>query len=127
VRKAFQAVVALILILAVPADAATTLSRYSLIVDGKQVALTADTGYIGKSGSWLTIPLKAVCDALSIEYSLTNGGRLMYMQGSNKARVAVCSGYAYAKVDGKRSALVKLIEGRQMKDESIGTEAARRG
>jgi len=122
VRRAFQTAVALILILAVPASAATTLSKYSLIVSGKKVALTADTGYVGKSGSYLTIPLKAVCDALSIEYSVAKGGKLMYIEGPNKARVAVCSGYAYAKVNGKKKTLrvrAYLKGGQLMADLSV--------
>ena len=54
---------ALILILALPASAATSLTGYSLIAGGKRVALSSSTGYIGKSGSRLTVPLKTVCDA----------------------------------------------------------------
>lgn len=104
-RKAFQTAVVLILILAVPASAATTLSKYSLVVSGKKIALTAETGYIGKSGSCLTVPLKTICDALSIEYSVASGGKLMHMEGPNSARVSVCSGYAFAKVDGKKKTL----------------------
>ncbi len=104
-RKAFLAAVALILILAVPAGAATTLKKYSLVVNGKKVALTASTGYIGKSGARMTIPLKTVCDALAIEYNVASGGKLMYMQGPNNTRVAVCSGYSFAKVDGKKKSL----------------------
>jgi L,D-peptidoglycan transpeptidase YkuD (ErfK/YbiS/YcfS/YnhG family) len=121
-RKAFQTAVVLILILAVPASAATTLTKYSLIVSGKPVALTADTGYIGKSGAYLTVPLKTVCDALSIEYSVASGGKLMYMEGPNSARVAACSGYAYVKVNGKKKTLrVKtyLKSGQLMADVSI--------
>jgi L,D-peptidoglycan transpeptidase YkuD (ErfK/YbiS/YcfS/YnhG family) len=104
-RKAFQTAIVLILILAVPASAATTLSKYSLIVSGKRVALSSTSGYVGKSGSRLTIPLRTVCDALSIEYTVANSGKLMYMEGSDKSRVAVCSGYAYAKVNGKKQSL----------------------
>jgi L,D-peptidoglycan transpeptidase YkuD (ErfK/YbiS/YcfS/YnhG family) len=122
VRKAFQTAVVLILILAVPASAATTLSKYSLVVSGKKIALTADTGYIGKSGAYLTIPLKTVCDALGVEYTVASGGKLMYMEGPNSTRVAVCSGYAYAKVNGKRKTLrVKayLKSGQLMADLSV--------
>jgi L,D-peptidoglycan transpeptidase YkuD (ErfK/YbiS/YcfS/YnhG family) len=105
VRNAFKTAVALILILSVPASAATTLSKYSLIVSGKQVALTSTTGYIGKTGAYLTIPLKTVCDALSILYSEASSGRIMYMQGPNSTRVAVRAGYAYAKVNDKKKSL----------------------
>ena len=121
-RKAFLTVVALILILAIPASAATTLSKYSLIVSGKKIALSADTGYIGKSGSYMTIPLKTVCDALSIEYSVTNGGKRMYMEGAKSTRVEVRSGYAFAKVDGKKKSLrakVYLKSGKLMADLSV--------
>ena len=121
-RKAYLTVVALILILAIPASAATTLSKYSLIVSGKKIALSADTGYIGKSGSYMTIPLKTVCDALSIEYSVTNGGKSMYMEGAKSTRVEVRSGYAFAKVDGKKKSLrakVYLKSGQLMADLSV--------
>ncbi len=121
-RKMFQSAVALILILAVPASAATTLSKYSLIVSGKKVALSSTTGYVGKTGSLLTIPLQTVCDALSIEYSADNSGKVLYMEGPNKARVAVCSGYAYAKVNGKKKSLkaaVYLKSGLLMADLSV--------
>ena len=104
-RKAFITIIALILILAIPASAATTLGKYSLIVSGKQVALTPSTGSIGKTGSYLTIPLKTVCDALSIPYSEANSGRIMYIQGPKNTRVAVRSGYSYAKVNDKKKSL----------------------
>lgn len=104
-RKAFRTAVALLLILAVPAGAATTLSKYSLIVNGKRVTLSSSTGYIQKSGSRLTVPLKAVCDALSIENTVAKSGRLMNMEGPNNARVSVCAGYSFARVDGKKKAL----------------------
>ncbi len=104
-RKAFRSAVVLILILSIPASAATTLSKYSLVVSGKRVTLSSATGYVGKSGSYLTVPLKTVCDALSIDCSVSNGGKLMYMEGPNSSRVAICAGYAFAKVDGKKKAL----------------------
>jgi L,D-peptidoglycan transpeptidase YkuD (ErfK/YbiS/YcfS/YnhG family) len=122
VRRAFKTAVALILILSVPASAATTLNKVSLIVSGKRVALTSSTGYIGKTGSSLTIPLKTVCDALSIEYTVTDGGKLMYIEGPNKARVAVRSGYAYAKVNAKKKSLkaaAYLKSGQLMADLSV--------
>ncbi len=106
-RKATKTVMALILILilAVPASAATTLSKYSLIVSGKRLALTSSTGYIQLSAGRLMLPLKAVCAALSVDYSVSKNGKVMYMEGPNKRRVAVCAGYAYAKVNGKKKAL----------------------
>ena len=121
-RKAFQSAVALILILAIPASAATTLSKYSLIVSGKKVELSQTTGYIGKSGSLLTIPLQTVCGALSIECSLSGNGKTLFMEGPNKARVAVCAGYAFAKVNGKKKSLkasVYLKNGQLMADLTV--------
>ena len=106
-RRAIKAaaILILVLIMAVPASAATTLSKYSLIVGGKRVTLSSSTGYIQLSSGRLTLPLKTVCGALSIEYSVAKSGKIIYMEGPNNTRVAVCAGYKYAKVDGKKKAL----------------------
>jgi hypothetical protein len=51
------------------------------------------------------LPLKAVCDALSVSYSQSKNGKQMFMEGPGSTRVAVSAGYAYAKVNGKKKAL----------------------
>jgi L,D-peptidoglycan transpeptidase YkuD (ErfK/YbiS/YcfS/YnhG family) len=121
-RKLIKAALALFIILAVPASAATTLPKVSLIVSGKRIALSSSTGYIGKSGGQVTIPLATVCKALSIDYSTSHGGKRMYMEGAGKSRVIVASGYKYAKVDGKKKALKAKVyrkNGQLMADLSI--------
>lgn len=122
-RKLIIAALALLIILAIPASAATkALPKASLIVSGERIALSSSTGYIGKSGGHVTVPLATVCKALSIEYSTSHGGKRMYMEGAGKSRVVVASGYKYAKVDGKKKALkakVYLKNGKLMADVSI--------
>jgi hypothetical protein len=49
VRKTIKAAVALILILAIPASAATTLKNVSLIVKGERLTLSSSVGYVQKS------------------------------------------------------------------------------
>ncbi len=103
--RTFLASLALILILAVPAGAATSLTGCALIVNGERVALSPSTGYVGKAGGRLTVPLATVCEALALEYSVADGGKRIYMEGPNETRVAVAAGYAFARVDGAKKAL----------------------
>ncbi len=121
-RKLIKATLALLIILAMPASAATTLPKVSLVVSGERIALTSSTGYVGKSGSRVTIPLGTVCKALSVEYTTSHGGKRMYMEGAKKSRVVVASGYSFAKVDGKKKALKARVyqkNGQLMADISI--------
>lgn len=104
-RKAMLTAVALILVLAIPSTAATTFSKVSLIVGGERVALSSSTGYVQKSNGRVMLPLKALCEALSVSYSISKNGKLMYMEGPGSTRVAVSAGYAYAKVNGRKKAL----------------------
>jgi len=104
-RKAILTAVALMLVLAIPSSAATTLSKVTLIVEGKRVPLSSSTGHVQKSNGRVMLPLKAVCDALSVSYSQSKNGKQMFMEGPGSTRVAVSAGYAYAKVNGKKKAL----------------------
>jgi L,D-peptidoglycan transpeptidase YkuD (ErfK/YbiS/YcfS/YnhG family) len=123
-HRFFKALAALLLIIAIPAGAASNLPKYTLVVSGKPVALSASTGYLGKSGSRMTIPLKTVLDALGMDYSTEQNGRRMYIEGPKNTRVGVAAGYAFARVDGRKKSLrskAYMKNGQLMADVSVLT------
>ncbi|MGJ4851499.1 L,D-transpeptidase [Bacillota bacterium Meth-B3] len=79
----------LLLALGAAASAATRLPQYSLVVNGKHEALSAETGYLFRSGSALMVPVEAVCKLMGIEYTQNQAKTAMTMTADNGAEVKI--------------------------------------
>lgn len=79
----------LLLALGAAASAATRLPQYSLVVNGKHQALSAETGYLFRSGSALMVPVEAVCKLMGIEYTQNKAKTIMTMTADNDSQVEI--------------------------------------
>ena len=103
-KKLLSALLALILLLgmSVPAMAATNLTKYTLIVDGEAVALDSSTGWLGRSGSRLTVPVAKICAALGLSPTQNDAHTRLSVTTAEGKTVEVARGYKFIRVDGKK-------------------------
>ncbi len=96
---------ALLLCATTASAASVKLPDYALVVSGKQVALTQDTGYLYRDGSAMMVPVQALCDALSIPYTADTWNENILIQPDGGSEIRLRVGEKSMQVDGKKVAL----------------------
>ena len=105
--KAVTLVLALALVLMIPtsAFAASKLSKYTLIYEGKEVALSLSTGYLFRQGSYFMVPVEKICKLAGLEYTVNKLKNGMTIKTPEDGQVSIRLNSKAVEVDGVKKNL----------------------